>query len=185
MFNRRQTPACRRPQRGLTLIESLMGTAVLAVVTTQVAPTFTAAAQKRHLEGTATALRSDLQFARMQAVALNQAVRITLNTDSGAGCYVVHTGAAHQCQCAAVEPAPVCTGNATPLRVVNLSAESGLRLETTARSMAFDPVKGTSTPAGTVRLRTQGGLALHHVVNIVGRVRTCSATPGLTGYPMC
>lgn len=183
-----RTPAARtlrRAQRGITIIESAVAASVLAMVTSQAVPAFTAAAQKRHLEGTASELRATLQFTRMQAVSMNQTLRLTARTDAGAGCYVVHTGAADQCDCAAVAPQPVCRGTAQMLRLVVLPAQNGVQLTGGNRSLAFEPTKGTVSPTATLRLQSASGMALHQVVNILGRVRTCAAAQGMAGYAAC
>ena len=52
-------------------------------------------------------------------------------------------------------------------------------------SILFDPVHGTSTPAGTVRVIGSTGRELRHVVNVMGRVRTCSPQGGVSGYRAC
>lgn len=184
-FQRTLSRTGRRLSRGVTLIESAVTAAVLAVATAQAVPAFTSAAHKRHLAGAAAELRTDLQFARMQAVALNHTVRVSLRADVGAGCYVVHTGDAGQCDCAAVAPQPVCTGAAQALRHVVLPLAGSVRLESGNRSLAFEPEKGTVSPTATLRLRSGDGEALHQVVNILGRVRTCAATQGLPGYAAC
>ena len=54
--------------------------------------------------------------------------------------------------------------------------------------MLFDPLHGTSTPAGTLKITGASGRAVQHVVNVMGRVRTCSpqgAAPALAGYRVC
>ena len=52
-------------------------------------------------------------------------------------------------------------------------------------SIRFDPIHGMATPAGTMRLTTAGGQTVHHVVNIMGRVRTCSPGASAKGYKAC
>jgi type IV fimbrial biogenesis protein FimT len=49
----------------------------------------------------------------------------------------------------------------------------------------FDPMHGTSTPTGTVRVVGAGGHEVRHVINVMGRVRTCSPAPALPGYRAC
>jgi type IV fimbrial biogenesis protein FimT len=55
-------------------------------------------------------------------------------------------------------------------------------------SILFDPLHGTSTPTGTLKIVGDSGRAVHHVVNIMGRVRTCSpvgAAPAVPGFRVC
>ena len=51
-------------------------------------------------------------------------------------------------------------------------------------SIAFDPLHGTSTPTGTLRLVDGRGRAVHHVVNVMGRVRSCTPA-GVPGWRAC
>jgi type IV fimbrial biogenesis protein FimT len=43
---------------------------------------------------------------------------------------------------------------------------------------------GTSTPTGTLRLVGGRGRAVHHVVNVMGRVRSCTPA-GVPGWRAC
>jgi type IV fimbrial biogenesis protein FimT len=79
----------------------------------------------------------------------------------------------------------VCSGGAEPLRLVRVGGELGISLQFNSRSMLFDPVKGTTTPTATFKVTGRSGSAIHQVVNIMGRVRSCSPTPALSGYKAC
>jgi type IV fimbrial biogenesis protein FimT len=52
-------------------------------------------------------------------------------------------------------------------------------------SMLWHPDRGTVTPTGTLRLRLPDGRAVHHVVNITGRARTCSPLGSMKGFAVC
>jgi type IV fimbrial biogenesis protein FimT len=52
-------------------------------------------------------------------------------------------------------------------------------------SILFDSAKGTSTPTGTLRLMGKDQRAVHLVVNIMGRVRSCSPDSAVPGYKAC
>jgi type IV fimbrial biogenesis protein FimT len=88
-------------------------------------------------------------------------------------CWVVHTGAAAQCRCDDAPPA-VCTGGAREIKTVILGAVDRVSVQANVASIAFDPMHGTSTPTGTLRLIDRRGRAVHHVVNVMGRVRSCT-----------
>ena len=111
----RQTPrlltASRRSQAGITLVETTVVSSVLAVLTGLAAPSFDSSIQRRHLEGAATQLETDIHHARMLAVARNAPLRMSFESGAGGSCYVIHTGAANQCTCAA-DGSPVCQGEA-------------------------------------------------------------------------
>jgi type IV fimbrial biogenesis protein FimT len=101
---RRQHPLQRRTQTGVTLVETTVVASVLAIVTGMVVPSFQGAIQRRHLEGAAAQLETDIHYTRTMAVARNATLRISFESGAGGSCYVIHTGAASQsvqlqCRC--------------------------------------------------------------------------------------
>ncbi len=193
MANRQQateaTTTAARParhrgaaQRGLTLIEAAVTVAVAAVTLSTAVPALRSVIDRRHLDGTAVQLAADLRFARTEAVARNQPVRISFHADGG-GCYLIHTGSRALCSCSASRPA--CTGDAVLVRGVAVPTERRVTVDANVASILFDPLHGTSTPAGTVRAVAASGLAVHHVVNLLGRVRSCSPAGAVAGWRAC
>jgi len=180
-MQRHATPHLR--SRGITLTEAMLAMAVCLVAVGSAAPGFEAARERRHLEGVAAQLETDLQLARSEAVALNRTLRVAFDSDAAGACYIVHTGAARQCRCGAA--APVCAGDAVAMRSVRIDSTSGVTMTTNARSMTLDPLKGTVTPTSTMRVVGRDGREIHKVINIMGRVRTCSPQGGIAGVPAC
>ena len=178
--------AARRPrqQRGITLVEACVVVAITAVLASTAAPSFRGLIDSRRLDRAATALASDIQFARSEAVARNQPLRLSLHAMADGACYVIHTGAAAQCTCQAVGPAQ-CNGGAQEVRTVVLPASDQVRLQANVGSVLFDPLHGTSTPTGTLRVLGSDARAVHHIVNIMGRVRSCSPQAAMPGYRAC
>jgi type IV fimbrial biogenesis protein FimT len=181
-----QPATTRRRQRGLTLVECAITTTVLAVVAGLTVPAFGTARERLHIEGAAAQLETDLLLSRSLAVARNEVVRMTFERDADAGtsCYVVHTGSAGDCACTANGSA-VCSNGAEPLRSVRYGADVPLAVVSNSRSILFDPVRGTITPTATMRVIGSSGPAIHQVINIMGRVRSCSPAPALSGYATC
>jgi type IV fimbrial biogenesis protein FimT len=171
------------PQRGVTLVEMATVTAVAAVLVGTVVPSFQQAQQRRQLEGVAAQLETDLQLARSEAVARNESVRVAFVNDASGSCYVLHTGPAGGCRCDGAGTT-TCTDAAQALRSVPLAAGHPVQLESRTASMLFDAVKGTVTPTATVRVRSPAG-DLRQVVNVMGRIRTCSPGGALAGYRPC
>jgi len=177
----------QRRQRGVTLIEAAVVTAIIAVVVSTAGPGFQGFIEKQRLDGAATQLASDIQFARSEAVLRNVALRLSVHSDSSGSCYVVHTGNADECNCHTSGPAQ-CTGDALRLKTVVLPEVDRIGVQANVASVLFDPLHGTSTPTGTFRVVAASGRAIHHVVNVMGRVRTCSsqaAAPAVSGYRVC
>jgi type IV fimbrial biogenesis protein FimT len=183
-MNRIAKPAHRRAQNGVSLIESSIVLCLMALATGAVAPSFERAQQRRHLEGSAAQVATDLQYARSLAVARAATVRVSFQTHAGASCYVVHTGSAGDCQCASGS-ATVCRNGAEAVHAVRFEAGASVQVSSKSASMVFDPIKGTVTPTGTGKIQARHGSAIHQVVNVMGRVRTCSPAPALPGYRAC
>lgn len=182
MNSRPSQPRLQRRQAGLTLVETATVSAVVAVVAGTAVPGFERALQKHRLEGAAAQLETDIHYARSLAVALNTPLRISF--DNAAACYVIHTGAAQQCSCAA-DGSASCQDGAQAQRSVAVGGPGALALKANVRSVLLDPVRGTSTPTATVRLESPQGLAIHQVLNIMGRVRSCSPSGAVGGYARC
>jgi type IV fimbrial biogenesis protein FimT len=173
-----------RQQRGFTLVEAAIVMAVLGIVAGSAAPGMQQLLDSRRLDGAATQLATDIQHVRSEAVARNQPVRLSFYAGSTASCWVVHTGLSAQCTCTGTGPA-VCTGDAEQIKSVVLPAAQRVAVEANVTSVLFDPLHGTSTPTGTLRIVGPQGRAVHHVINVMGRVRSCSPSSNVAGYRAC
>ena len=173
-----------RSQRGITLVESMIVVAVSAVVLGTAAPSFRQMSARHQVEGPATELASNLLFARSEAISRNESVRVTFQTPAAGACYVVHTGDADDCVCSGSGPAQ-CSNGAREIKTVLLPASRPVTVQSNVGSMLFHPVRGTITPAGTVKVLGASGYAIHHVVNLMGRVRSCAPAANMPGYKPC
>jgi type IV fimbrial biogenesis protein FimT len=176
--------AARRAQRGLTLIEVCSVLTIASIVVGTAMPSFESAKNKRVLEGVAAELATDLRYVRTEAVTRNVGVRFSFRPVAGGTCTLVHTGASADCQCSA-DGVAQCSNEASLLKAVFYPASSGLAVTTNVSSMRFDPTNGSVTPTGTVTMAGPNGQSLKHVVNITGRVRTCSPGGAVKGVPTC
>lgn len=176
-------PTCHR-QHGVTLIEACTVLAVTVIAATGAAPGLQDLIDTRRLEGAATQLATDIQFIRTEAVARNLPLRLSLHASPGGNCYVIHSGAADQCNCDTGGPAQ-CRGDAREIKTVTVAGADHVGLQGNVGSLLFDPLHGTASPAGTLRLLGTRGRAVHHVVNVMGRVRSCSPQALARGYRAC
>jgi type IV fimbrial biogenesis protein FimT len=173
----------QRRSRGFSLIEAAVVVAVTAIVAAAAVPSLVSFIDGRRLEAAANALAADVQFVRTEAVARNVAVRLSFHDAPGGTCWVVHTGPAAQCSCGDAPPA-LCSGGAVEIKTVVLGAADRVSVRANVASIAFDPLHGTSTPTGTLRLVNAAGRTVQHVVNVMGRVRSCTPT-GVPGWRAC
>lgn len=173
----------QRQMRGVTFIETLCVVSVVATSVGLAAPSLSAWRHQQALASAAAQMETDIQFARSQAVAMNAAVRLSASTGADGSCYVVHTGPADSCSCNP-EHGATCTGPAPILRQEVFPARGAVQLKSRSVSLAFDPEHGTVTPATTFKLQANTGTTLHQVVNIMGRVRSCSPD-NAPGFKAC
>lgn len=175
----------RTDQGGVSLIESMIVLFVLSIVIGTAIPSLRSLSQRADVAGAAAQLETDVHFARSQARALNRTVRLTLLEAGGGTCYMVHTGAAADCNCGGGQPAPACSGDSELLRAVVLDPKGEVQVRSASKVVTFDPLKGTVTPTATLRVEGRDGRAIHQVVNLLGRVRSCSPQGRSMGEAAC
>ena len=83
------------------------------------------------------------------------------------------------------QPVAQCTGGAKEIKTVHLPAAHSVQLSSNVGSMLFHPVRGTVSPTGTLRLIGPRGIEIRHVVNMMGRTRSCSPKGASSGQPAC
>ncbi|MGD9835716.1 MAG: GspH/FimT family protein [Piscinibacter sp.] len=170
----------RNGQHGLTLVEAGVVVAIVAAAATAAVPGLQRLIEHRRLDAAATRLAADLQLARNEAIARNRVVRVV--RDETAGCYLLHTGAAGSCRCSA-DGTAACDAGGSLIR--SAAASHRIALQSNTTTIAFDPLHGTVTPTATWRVTAADGRAIHHVVNVMGRVRSCSPEAAVPGYRAC
>ncbi|MDP1692657.1 MAG: GspH/FimT family pseudopilin [Burkholderiaceae bacterium] len=179
-----QTRSFPTAQRGLSLIEGCVTLAIVGILAGTAAPSLDGLLKSRHRDGTAAELGVDLHHARTEAIARNEGVRISFHGAAAGTCAVIHTGAAADCTCDG-NGTPWCLNGATALKATLYSSSRGASVYANVASMRFDPGNGTVTPAATVRVAGADGRAIHHIVNIMGRVRSCSSGGAIAGVRPC
>ena len=172
------------PSRGVTLVETCMVLAVTGVLACTAIPGLQRLLEGRRLDGAALQLATDIRYVRSEAIARNQAIRLAFQSDGSGSCYIAHTGPSGQCRCVGEAPA-TCAGGATALRSVHFPTGSGTSVRSNVSSIVFDPLHGTSTPTGTLRIVAPSGREVHQVINLMGRLRACSPGAAVPGYSAC
>ena len=178
-----RTARTRRPARGLSMVGLLCSVSITATALGTAVPGLRDLKQRKALEMTATEFISSVQTARADARLRPGGVRLSLQTIATGSCVVVHTGAAHACRCNADRTAS-CDKGAELVRLSVIDAPAVTVVPAKA-SLLFTPDRGTVTPTATVRFSDEKGRAIHEIVNIMGRVRSCSPGAAIVGLPAC
>jgi type IV fimbrial biogenesis protein FimT len=178
------TASPRRAQQGLSLVELLSVACICLVLIGQAVPSLQALRQDQLLRAIADTVNADVHFARSAALANDLNVRLAVQALPGGGsCTLVHTGAANACECTGGGLARCDTG-AQLLRLSEQPAARGAALTSLDKSLIFDASKGTVTPTATLVVADRDGRSVRQVINIMGRVRSCSPTAA-AGFKRC
>jgi type IV fimbrial biogenesis protein FimT len=178
------TPAHRHRQSGFTLIESLVMATILLIILGAVAPSFSSTIERRRIEGLVNQFETDVRYAQSEAQLRARSVRLSFLPAGTNSCYIVHTGDPNDCVCNN-NGRGVCTGTAQALRVEFVQARDRVRISSNSRSLAFNAARQTVTPTATVTFSGTEGRSVKQIVNVMGRVRTCSPQGSISGYKRC
>lgn len=172
--------------RGFTMIELMIVVALAAIVLALAVPSFTSTLAKKRMEGVASELSTDIQYARSEAVQRNAPIRLIV----GSNCYTIHTvGTTDATSCTALG-----TGGSA-LKSLTVAAGSAGFAFTSNNSKAFiefEPVRGMAADSagadssGWVDVTSSSGpWQLRAEVTQMGRVRNCSPNSSIPGVPSC
>lgn len=167
-----------RAQRGMSLIELMVGITLAAIVIAMGMPSLTASAQNRQIRVAAEAIQSGLQVARTEALRRNRVVRFELRAQNSwtVGCFPVDTTVVDGEQlCPAVLQSREGTEGSVKAEV------AAVQLVATSGSPASSPVftgNVSFTPLGRTTADTLpgGNVAEFQVTNPTGG--TCAASGG-------
>jgi type IV fimbrial biogenesis protein FimT len=174
-----------RPLQGFSMVEVMIVLSIAAILMGLAVPAFQGLQELRRLEGHAAELATDIQHIRSEAVAKNRQMHLRFGSDAAGTCYLLHSGNTGGCTCTSAGSAQCTDPMNAPIKSVGLASTQGVRLQANVSTMLFDPVRGTTTPAGSINLIADSGKTIRHVVNIMGRTRTCSPQGSMSGYATC
>lgn len=163
-----------KAQRGLTLIELMIGLGILAVLMSLAVPSFQTYLQRQRLKAAAQTLELDLKEARYEAA--RQGRPIHLSWDAGPDwCYAIATRPG--CDCHGTDSCALKRVRAADLRGLQLVQAQGLR---------FDPATGTADLVGVAAVwQVRSGERLQVDVNAMGRPGSCMQDGKLPPLPSC
>lgn len=172
-------------QQGCTLIESLCGLVIMLVLLGGAWPMLKDLVARQSLLAQAAELETDLVLARMQSQVQKESLRFSVHQPaSGGSCYIIYSGPSGACHCQGNGQAS-CDAGAQVLRLAEPSKRAGITLAALSRPLTFDAMMGTVTPTATLRLTDRDGRSVHQVINLTGRVRTCTPDQPWGGMRRC
>jgi type IV fimbrial biogenesis protein FimT len=178
----RTTPRFTRStaaRRGLSMIEACTVLALASVLAGSALTSWTPARQKWVFDAAVGEVPTDVNFARGAAPTRSGGVWLSYHPAAGGSCALVHAGDKADCTCDA-EGRPQCTGAGEAIKAVLHPVPVSI-----AKPIHFSPDNGTVTPTATIRVQHAAGREVHHKVNILGRVRSCSPNGAVKGYSAC
>lgn len=170
----------RQKNAGFTVLEVMIVVAIIGILAAVAVPSFQDMIERDRLKQVVEALKSDLQFARTEAIKRNQNIHFSRSPgNAGTWCYGLNVGA--NCVCGTADSCAVKTISGSNFgTVVNMDAAA-------TNNSTFDFRRGT-IGANNVTFSTDSYVA-RVVFSDIGRVRTCtppiSGKTGLPGYPAC
>ncbi|WP_306079914.1 GspH/FimT family pseudopilin [Oceanimonas sp. CHS3-5] len=156
-------------QRGLTLIELLIGLVVMTILTTLAVPGFQSLREQYTVRSAGMAVYADLQLARSEAIKRNREVTVCF-TNSGAAnwSYALHDS--DDCSGDIIE-------SVSSQNYPSIIVESNVGADIT-----FTPRRNTFF-AGNIAVKN-GTYVMKAVLSNYGGIRSCSDN-GLMGVPSC
>jgi type IV fimbrial biogenesis protein FimT len=171
-----------RPSQGFTLIEMMVVVALAGVLLALAVPSFISTLARKKLEGAASELTTDIQYARSEAVQRNAPVGVVVQSN----CYAVYVlGTTDATTCTALGT------NAIALKTVQVPGGVTFNLVPPSprafiafeqvRGMAVDATAGTTDLSGYVDATSSAGTwQIRAIVTKQGKVKLCSPNSSVT-----
>lgn len=192
-----------RPSKGITLLELMVTVAIIAVIVTLAAPSFSEFILMQRLKSVSSQVVTDMQYARAEAAARNTPTYVYLGNNLTNTCYSIYvkgpTGAG-VCVCGL----DACYGDATELRRFSVDRDRRVSLAPATFDLdgavvdhfSYDPPTGAmvipqsdfniapGTPF-TVDARVDTPRALRTVISPSGRPSNCTPPNSTMTAPAC
>ncbi|WP_432741316.1 GspH/FimT family pseudopilin [Methylobacter sp. G7] len=172
----------RQKHAGFTLLEVMIVVAIIGILAAIAVPSYQDMLERNRLKQAAEGLKSDMQFARTEAIKRSQTVLVTRTPgNAGTWCYGLSIKAACSCAQLTTTAADYCEIKrvlGTDFSTTNMEAAVG-------NNSSFNSRRGTIGASGVTF--STNNYAARVVFTDVGRVRICtpSGSTGISNYPVC
>jgi type IV fimbrial biogenesis protein FimT len=200
-------PGWRRRQRGVSLIELLVGLAILGLLMALTVPSMKSFISKHKVSAINSELVADFYLARSEAVQRNQPVGVIFNQNSTMTCYTIYATEPISGNCDCTLPlGRACGAGATllaiELKTVRILNTTGVTITSSLPPVrdnlnhvvytgifTFQPPLGipsTDTPEGfKILVGSVDGGQLQTTSGMNGRQSVCTPDGSMTGVPRC
>lgn len=163
-------------QQGVTLAETIVVIAIIGILSGFAIPSYQDMIERNRLLQAAESFKSDLQFARTEALKRNQNIVVSRQTSSnGAWCYglAIRTASKSSCDCNVTDSTE---NNFCDVKRIMGDNFTQTTLEAaTITNNTFNSRRGTTNAGGATFSTNQ--FAVRVVFSDVGRIRLCTPDP--------
>jgi len=168
----------KKQSLGFTLTELMITVAIIGILASIAVPSFQDMIERNRLKEAVEGLKSDLMFARTEAIKQSQDITVSRSTgNAGAWCYGLNGGGSCDCN----------TANACSLKVVSGGSYSNqINMSAAVTNNSTFSFRRGTIGANGVTFST-GNYSLRVLFNNVGRVRVCvpAGATSIGGYDAC
>lgn len=181
---------------GLTLVEAMVGLAILGVLVAVAIPSLRGFIERKRLEGLAQDLITDLRLIKAQQIQTRSiyGTAIGISSNQSKTCYMLYTQGSQVPNCNCALAAELACGQTAPggiapapIRQVDLPRSDGIILASSRAVLVMDSYNGLPRSGNVIRITLTSSTAGQLVVttNPTGAPSLCSASGSFSAIKPC